>query len=126
MAILDPLINSANSLQPAVMIVNKLINKIVFKIYFSLGFTCPTLFHLCISLGVHNINVSITTTVITDGFIRHYKSSVYPLWSPCLGNKYSFFSFLFLLSLHNMHCLLDVSFLVFLFFLSWVLDDNEK
>ena len=117
MAILDPLISSANSLQPVVMIVNKLINKIFFIFYFSFGITHPTLLGFCFSFGVGNLNIPISAAVITDSFIRHYISLVYPLWPPCLSSKYFFFSFLYQLSLHNKHCPLIVSFcsLVFSF-----------
>jgi hypothetical protein len=123
MAILDPLTRSANSVQP-VVIMNKLINKIFFIFYFSFGITHPALLRFSYTFAVGDINMSVSVAVITDRFIRHYKSLVYPLWHPYLGSKGSFFSFL---SLHNMHCLSDVSFsLVLFFFLSYVLVDNEK
>ena len=126
MAILEPLMSIANSLQPVVMIANKLINKIFFIFYFSIRLTRPTFFHLSVPLTIHNINMSIATTIITDGFIRHYKSSGYPLWSPYLGSKCFSFSFLFLLWLHNMHSLLSVSFYILVFFFVLDLVGNEK
>ena len=110
MAILEPLIRIANSVQPLakISVVNKIINLSLRPIDLALGFTHPTLFNFGLFFCISNISISVSFTIITDGFIRHYKSSVYPLWIPCLGSIYFFFSFLFLLSLHNMNYLLNV------------------
>ena len=116
MAILEPLIRIANSVQPLakISVVNKIINLSLRPIDLTLGFTHPTLFNFGLFFCISNISISVSFTIITDGFIRHYKSSVYPLWLPCLGSIYFFFSFLFLLSLHNKSFLLNVSFYIFL------------
>ena len=82
-----PLISSANSLQPVMVIVNKLINKIFFIFYFSLRMTYPTLLRFSYTFSVSDINVSVSTAIITDRFIRHYKSSVYRLFYPLPHSK---------------------------------------
>ena len=119
---------SANSVQPLakISIVNKIINLSLRPIDFAHRFTHPTLFWFCLFLCISNINISVSFTIVADGFIPHYKSSVYPPWHPCLGSKYSFFSFLFLLLLHNKHSLLSVSFYILVFFFVLDLVGNEK
>ena len=128
MAMLEPLIRIANSLQPLakISVVNKIVNLSLRPIDLAFGFTHPTLFNFCLFFCISNINISISFTGIADGFISHYKSSVYPPWRPCLGSKYSFFSFLFLLLLHNKHSLLSVSFYILVFFFVLDLVGNEK
>ena len=118
MAILEPLIRSANSVHPLtkISVVNKIINLSLRPIDLALGFTHPTLLNFCLFLCISNINISVSFTIVADRFIRHYKSSVYPLWLPCLGSRDFFFSFLSLLLLHNKHSLLGVSFFYVLFF----------
>ena len=127
MAILEPLIRSANSVQllTKISVVNKIINLSLRPIDLAIRFTHPTLFNFGLFFCISNISISVSFTMVADRFIRHYKSSVYPPWHPCLGNKGSFFSFLFLLSLHNKHCPLNVFSWVFLFFVL-DLDDSEK
>ena len=110
----EPLIRIANSVQPLTIIsvVNKIINLSLRPIDLTLGFTCPTLFNFCLFLCISNINISVSFTIVADRFISHYKSLVYPPWHPCLGNKGSFFSFLFQLLLHNKSFHLNVSFYI--------------
>ena len=121
------LASNANSLHPLakVSIINKVINLSLRPIDLAARFTHPTLFNVGLFFCISNISISISFTGIADGFIRHYKSSVYPPWLPCLGSRYFFFSFLSLLFVHNKHCRLNVFSWVFLFF-GRVLDDNEK
>ena len=129
MAIELPLISNANSLQPLtkISVVNKIINLSLRPIDLALRFTHPTLFCFCCSFCISNISISVSFTIVADRFIPHYKSSVYPPWLPYLGNRYFFFSFLSLLSLHSMHFLLNVSFYILVFsFLVYDLVDNEK
>ena len=118
MAIELPLIMSANSVQPltVISVVNKIINLSLRPIDLAIRFTHPTLLRFCCSFGICNINISVSFTGIADRFIRHYKSSVYPPWHPCLGSKGFFFSSLSLLWLHNKHSLLNVSFCILVFF----------
>ena len=127
MAILEPLIRSANSLQPLtkISVVNKIVNLSLRPIDLTIRFTYPTLFNFGLFFCISNICISVSFTIVADSFIRHYKSSVYPPWHPCLGSKYSFFSFLSLLWLHNKNFLLNVFSWVFLFFVL-DLDDSEK
>jgi hypothetical protein len=123
-----PLISSANSLHPLtkISVVNKIINLSLRPINLAFGFTHPTLLGFCCSFCISNINIAVSFTIVADRFIPHYKSWVYPPWHPCLGNRYFFFSFLSLLSLHNKYFRLNVSFsLVLFFFLALVLVDSE-
>jgi len=118
MAILEPLIRIANSVQPLakISVVNKIINLSLRPIDLAHRFTRPTLFNFGLFLCISNINISVSFTIVADRLIPHYKSSVYPPWRPYLGSKYSSFSFLSLLLLHNMHFLLNVSFYILVFF----------
>jgi len=129
MAMLEPLIRIANSLQPLTIIsvVNKIVNLSLRPIDLALGFTHPTLFWFCCSFCISNINISVSFTIVADRFIPHYKSLVYPLWHPCQSSKYSWLSFLLLLSLRNKHSPLNVSFYILVFsFLVYGLVGNEK
>ena len=122
-----PLAKSANSLHPLakISVVNKIINLSLRPIDLAHRFTHPTLFNFGLFFCISNISISVSFTIITDGFIRHYKSSVYPPWLPCLGSRGFSFSFLFLLLPHNKHYPLNVFSWVVLFFVL-DLDDNEK
>ena len=116
MAIELPLARSANSVQPLakISVVNKIINLSLRPIDLALRFTHPTLLRFCLFLCISNINISVSFTIVADGFIPHYKSSVYPPWHPCLGSKCFSFSFLLLLLQRNRRFRLSVSFYIFL------------
>ena len=118
MAILDPLIMSANSVQPLtkISVVNKIINLSLRPIDFTFRFTHPTLFNFGLFFCISNISISVSFTIVADRFIRHYKSLVYHLFSPFLGSKYFFLSFVFLLLLRNTHYRSNVFSSVLVFF----------
>ena len=118
MAILEPLIRIANSVQPLtkISVVNKIVNLSLRPIDLAHRFTHPTLFNFCLFPCISNINISVSFTIVADRFIRHYKSSVYPPWHPCLDSKYSFLSFFSLLLLHSKHSPLNVFFYILVFY----------
>jgi hypothetical protein len=79
---LVPLISIANSVQPVVVISNKLVNKIFFIFYFSFGITHPTLLGFGYTFAVGDINMSVSVAVITNRFIHDYTTSVDRLFFP--------------------------------------------